>query len=303
MPPCYSQRTDASVARPLPQDAVLRDTIEWADEQKGRGNGDSLVLLLGDHGQTVTGDHGGATPEEVESVLFAYSTTALLPLSPRDAHTAAGGVAATRDFFLGEYFGGEKRGWKERVPGAVPRVWQTDLVPMMSLWLALPIPFGNLGAVVPSLVPSTGLAAQDDANLLAATRNNAQQVVHFLATYQKATGGSLPSDFVHRTQKLHASILAGGAEAGGLQPDAAALTGELRKVLDEAASGARLAWASFNEVSSCLTPWLGTALAQLYTTPFGSPWLSRAILCVNSLSFSLIQRAQCTPAAASPQVR
>ena len=238
---------------------MLRDTIEWAEEQKGRGNGDSMVVLFGDHGQTVTGDHGGATAEEVESVLFAYSTTALLPLPPPDAHTT--GVAPTRDFFVREYFGGEKRGWEERVPAAVPRVWQTDLVPMMSLWLALPIPFGNLGAVVPSLVPSTGSGAQDAANLLAATRNNAQQVVHFLASYQKATGGALPCHFVRRALELHASALAGEAEAAGVQPDVAALTGELRKVLDEAASGARLAWASFDEVSSSLTHCFSTALA------------------------------------------
>jgi len=46
-------------------DAVLNRTIQWAEEQKRLGRGDSLLLFFGDHGQTVTGDHGGATPEEV----------------------------------------------------------------------------------------------------------------------------------------------------------------------------------------------------------------------------------------------
>lgn len=31
----------------------------------------TLLLVFGDHGQTVTGDHGGGTPEEVDSALFA----------------------------------------------------------------------------------------------------------------------------------------------------------------------------------------------------------------------------------------
>ena len=28
-------------------------------------------MVFGDHGQTITGDHGGGAPEEVESALFA----------------------------------------------------------------------------------------------------------------------------------------------------------------------------------------------------------------------------------------
>ena len=28
-------------------------------------------MVFGDHGQTMTGDHGGGAPEEVESALFA----------------------------------------------------------------------------------------------------------------------------------------------------------------------------------------------------------------------------------------
>lgn len=31
----------------------------------------TLLMVFGDHGQTLTGDHGGGAPEEVESALFA----------------------------------------------------------------------------------------------------------------------------------------------------------------------------------------------------------------------------------------
>lgn len=31
----------------------------------------TVLVVFGDHGQTMTGDHGGGAPEEVESALFA----------------------------------------------------------------------------------------------------------------------------------------------------------------------------------------------------------------------------------------
>ena len=31
----------------------------------------TLLIVFGDHGQTMTGDHGGGAPEEVDSALFA----------------------------------------------------------------------------------------------------------------------------------------------------------------------------------------------------------------------------------------
>ena len=31
----------------------------------------TLLLVFGDHGQTLTGDHGGGAPEEVDTALFA----------------------------------------------------------------------------------------------------------------------------------------------------------------------------------------------------------------------------------------
>lgn len=31
----------------------------------------TVLMVFGDHGQTLTGDHGGGAPEEVDSALFA----------------------------------------------------------------------------------------------------------------------------------------------------------------------------------------------------------------------------------------
>ena len=38
---------------------------------------DSVVFVLGDHGMTSTGDHGGETQLETEAALLVYSPTPL----------------------------------------------------------------------------------------------------------------------------------------------------------------------------------------------------------------------------------
>eukprot|EP00961_Rhodomonas_salina_P022169 298088-Rhodomonas_salina.1 len=55
-------------------DQFLDQIKDWAVETSAKGKGETLLLLFGDHGQTISGDHGGATLEEVESFLFAFSS-------------------------------------------------------------------------------------------------------------------------------------------------------------------------------------------------------------------------------------
>lgn len=42
----------------------------------GEAHEHTLLLVFGDHGQTLTGDHGGGAPEEVDSALFALNVGA-----------------------------------------------------------------------------------------------------------------------------------------------------------------------------------------------------------------------------------
>lgn len=35
---------------------------------------DTILLVMGDHGMTRTGDHGGDSDDEVDAALFVYST-------------------------------------------------------------------------------------------------------------------------------------------------------------------------------------------------------------------------------------
>ena len=39
----------------------------------GEAHEHTLLLVFGDHGQTLTGDHGGGAPEEVDSALLALN--------------------------------------------------------------------------------------------------------------------------------------------------------------------------------------------------------------------------------------
>lgn len=45
---------------------VIKTLVETIDD-------DTMLLILGDHGMTVSGDHGGASSDETEALLFAYS--------------------------------------------------------------------------------------------------------------------------------------------------------------------------------------------------------------------------------------
>ena len=40
---------------------------------------DTLLVVMGDHGMTDTGDHGGESQKETDAALFLYSGSPLFP--------------------------------------------------------------------------------------------------------------------------------------------------------------------------------------------------------------------------------
>lgn len=97
-------------------DNVLRKVIALLDD-------DTLLVVMGDHGMDVKGDHGGESDDEVEAALWMYSKKAV--------------------------FGRGHNGEMEPPPTAKDRpVGQIDLVPTLSILLGMPIPFNNLGAPI-----------------------------------------------------------------------------------------------------------------------------------------------------------
>lgn len=94
----------------LQMDEVIKNVAELIDNK-------TLLIVMGDHGMTGTGDHGGESDSELDAALFMYSRKKLLFSSP---------------------------------PAAVA---QMDLVPTLSLLLDYPIPFSNIGVVIESMIP------------------------------------------------------------------------------------------------------------------------------------------------------
>lgn len=110
---------------------------------------DTTLFVIGDHGMTGTGDHGGDTEDEVSSLLFAYSKSYGFLEDSRNA---------TMD--------------------------QIDLVPSLAAILGIPIPFSNIGStnfdIVPD-VPTADLSATQTRMLHAWA--NVKQMRHFFTNY------------------------------------------------------------------------------------------------------------------------
>ncbi|TFY53254.1 hypothetical protein EVJ58_g9552 [Rhodofomes roseus] len=112
-------------------DDVLRRVVREMED-------DTLLVVLGDHGMDRRGDHGGDGVLETSAALWIYSKTPLL----LGHNSAPLSLLPTRLF-----------------PGAnVPHrsVQQIDLVPSLALLLGIPIPYNNLGTVIPELFGRSG---------------------------------------------------------------------------------------------------------------------------------------------------
>jgi len=140
---------------------------------------DTLLFVLGDHGMTAEGDHGGDSHLETEAALFVHSRHPFAlnweQLSPFLATAQLTKVG----------------------PEEVRVVPQIDFVPTLSLALGLPIPFGNLGKVIPELIlaGSQGLSLIEElerANDM--LRINTRQVRTYLEKY-----ASVSSSFSQET--------------------------------------------------------------------------------------------------------
>ncbi|XP_078042673.1 phosphatidylinositol glycan anchor biosynthesis class O [Augochlora pura] len=92
---------------------LIKEIIESLEE-------DTILFVIGDHGMTETGDHGGESLNEIEAAMFVYS---LIPLQKYNS------VRST--------------------------VNQIDLVSTLASILGTPIPFSNLGSVVLDSLPSS----------------------------------------------------------------------------------------------------------------------------------------------------
>lgn len=134
----------------------LLETEVMLEEVVRRLDDDTLLVVMGDHGMTDQGDHGGDSREEVDAALWIYSKAKPLTHptfyehrldSPR--HPLAPLVNASR---LSHELGDRLQiDWPAKGLEHARAVSQVDIVPTISLLLGLPVPFGSLGLVIPEL--------------------------------------------------------------------------------------------------------------------------------------------------------
>lgn len=141
---------------------------------------DTLLAVMGDHGMSADGNHGGASDDETGAALFLFSKQPLVH--------------------------GNRADWPNEVP-------QVDLVPTLALLSGLPIPFGNLGSIIPQLFffpssPDKETAENDSVSafetLNQALALNVAQVRTYLLTYSSAS--KLPETEYEHLEAMHSQI-------------------------------------------------------------------------------------------------
>ncbi|KAF8553125.1 hypothetical protein OG21DRAFT_1414878 [Imleria badia] len=154
---------------------------------------DTLLVVLGDHGMDRTGNHGGDSILETMSAVWIYSKGAAL---------SQGSTSLPNSLVPTTVFPGE----------TVPHrsIQQIDLVPTISLLLGLPIPFNNLGSIIPEVFDrGTGKAGIQEALEL-----NANQIKKYLDTYRASqSGGELDGFWSHLSETWAATQAASSEDS------------------------------------------------------------------------------------------
>ncbi|OMJ28965.1 GPI ethanolamine phosphate transferase 3 [Smittium culicis] len=116
----------------------------------------SLLIVFGDHGMNMKGDHGGDSDEELDAAIFMYSNTPFKPIkSEARIHSV---LKKTSDNLLtlsktddihtdSDISNGFSHNGHLYNGLPIRNMLQVDFVPTISLLLGLPIPFNNLGSI------------------------------------------------------------------------------------------------------------------------------------------------------------
>lgn len=141
---------------------LMEMLIDAADNNQEHSN--TLVLVFGDHGQTLNGDHGGGTWEETESALLAFDI---------------GSIRSQREHKRGNY--SQEFPLRDLLHASegstcslIAELDQLDFASNLAMILGIPIPFGNVGKI--SEVLWRFAFKNDTASIAEALRINSWQV-------------------------------------------------------------------------------------------------------------------------------
>jgi phosphatidylinositol glycan class O len=148
---------------------VLMRVVNLMDE-------DTLLVVLGDHGMDRTGDHGGDGIYETSAGVWIYSKS-----KPLSSHSSSFFSSTPSSSKLPETV--LETTTYPLAPTPHRNIQQNDLLPTLSLLLGLPIPYNNLGSIIPELFTSSD-------SLYRAYDLNAVQIRKYLLSYRESTAGS-----------------------------------------------------------------------------------------------------------------
>ncbi|KAA6426392.1 MAG: GPI ethanolamine phosphate transferase 3-like, partial [Trebouxia sp. A1-2] len=181
---------------------VVEELVSMAGP--GEAHEHTLLLVFGDHGQTLTGDHGGGAPEEVDSALFALNLGAYHQIRHQQE------VCTTSESDTGDQA-------ERMLDSSMPQI---DFAPSVAALMGVPIPFGNIGQISEELwnvAHSTSAfmnASQVHGSSLCqepyieALWLNAAQVHTYLNAYAAHGRASLPKAHLHHLNQLYQQAVA-----------------------------------------------------------------------------------------------
>ncbi|EXC47606.1 hypothetical protein L484_001472 [Morus notabilis] len=130
IPSLYQEDWDVLIAHFL---GVKVIEVLKSQSETGGLHENTFLLVMGDHGQTINGDHGGGGPEEVETSIFAMSFKQPPSSIPSKYNTLSG----ESDL--------DKKNLR------ISSIQQLDFAATISALLGIPFPFGSIGHVNPEL--------------------------------------------------------------------------------------------------------------------------------------------------------
>ena len=230
---------------------VLTRVVEKIDD-------DTLLIVLGDHGMDRSGDHGGDGILETSSAMWIYSKGhALIDTSL----SVPSGLLQFKTF----------------PETTIPHrsIQQIDIVPTLSLLLGLPIPYNNLGTVIPELFYHD----RKGRTLENALQINAAQIMRYLDTYRSSPSGGELDEGWKSIQSAWTAIQASGIGETKLMT--------LINFNRVALAACRAMWAQFNPILMSLgLLLLGTDLCATWSVYSGlsvlkgdwNPWLTKQLM-------------------------
>ncbi|KAH9606249.1 hypothetical protein KSS87_007709 [Heliosperma pusillum] len=178
---------------------VVEEVVDALKKQSGPGglHENTFFVVMGDHGQTLNGDHGGGSPEEVETSIFAMSLKKAQSFLPPELDSVSCGLNIdSQQLCIGS-------------------VEQLDFAVTMSAMLGIPFPFGSIGRINPqlfalgsgSLFPEAFVSESDNGSSIIvrwmqhyvdALCINAWQVKRYIDMYSASSVIGFPSeDLLH----------------------------------------------------------------------------------------------------------